>query len=57
MELVGLQNREGIVMSWMPDGLSMEMSTYKVKLELAHIKLHTKNAYFIKYLSQFVLTL
>ena len=30
MELVGLEDKEGIVMSWMPDGLSMEMSNYKV---------------------------
>ena len=31
MELVGLEEREGLVLSWLPDGLLLEMSKSKVR--------------------------
>jgi hypothetical protein len=30
MQLVGLDDKEGLVLSWKPDGFLIEMSTHKV---------------------------
>ena len=38
MQLVGLENEEGLVISWLPDGIMIELSKHKVSQHKANMQ-------------------